>query len=114
MSLRHGLFGKMKITKGQIMILNLDRFTVRYLNNGDKYGLKNNLIAEKPMVEFYDSKYPHTQYGQFVSRYYVSTILSDDGKKGLGETGLCLNAGVPAWHVSPDDMKLVVSFLRSM
>jgi hypothetical protein len=104
----------MKIIKGQIMILNLDRFNVRYLSNGDKYGLKDNLIADRPMVEFYDSKYPHTQYGQFVSRYYVSTILKQDDSGGEYANGLCLNGGVPAWHVSPNDMKLVVSFLHSM
>ena len=73
------------------MILNLDRFNVRYLNNGDKYGLKDNLIADRPMVEFYDSKYPHTQYGQFVSRYYVSTILKQDDSGGEYAGGLCLN-----------------------
>jgi hypothetical protein len=60
------------------------------------------------MVEFYDTRYPHTQYGQFVSRYYVDTIL--DGS----DCGLCLDGGVPSWTVSAEDMKTVRSFLKEI
>lgn len=90
-------------------MITVDKFNVRIVNKGDKYGLNDCLVNdEKPMVEFYDTRYPHTQYGQFVSRYYVETIL--DGS----ECGLCLDGGEPSWTVSAEDMKTVRSFLKEI
>ena len=90
-------------------MITVDKFNVRIVNKGDKYGLNDCLVNdEKPMVEFYDTRYPHTQYGQFVSRYYVETIL--DGS----ECGLCLDGGVPSWTVSAEDMKTVRNFLKEI
>ena len=87
----------------------IEIFNVRIVNPGDKYGLNFCLTHEgtKPMVEFYDSRYPHTQYGQFVSRYYLDTLL--DGS--TYPNGLCLHGGVPAWVVSADGMKQVLEFI---
>ena len=95
------------------MLLKLNKWNVRIVNTGDNYGLNMCLLNVKaPMVEFYDNRYPHTQYGQFVSRYYISTILSQDSRGGEYSNGLCLDGRVPAWHVSAEDMVDVVTFLK--
>ena len=95
------------------MLLKLNKWNVRIVKTGDKYGRAMCLTNDKaPMVEFYDSRYPHTEYGQFVSRYYISTILSQDSRGGKYSNGLCLDGRVPAWQVSAEDMAEVVSFLQ--
>jgi hypothetical protein len=89
-------------------MLTLSRFNVRIVRTGDAYGLGDCLINnDKPMIEFYDRAHMHTPRGQFVSRYYISTLL--DRPDGLG---LALDAGVPAWTVNADDMRLVTAYAR--
>ncbi len=92
-------------------MIQVQKFNVRIVNTGDKYGRKDQLTNDKQqMVEFYDSRYDHADWmgrGQFVSRYYTSTILN-----GQYTNGLSLNGGIPAWTVSADGMKQVVEFLR--
>ena len=91
------------------MFFNLGKWNVRIVNTGDKYGRDMCLTNDKaPLVEFYDGRYMYTPFGQFVSRYYISTIL----KGNLDSTGLCLDGGVPEWQVSADDMKQVITFLK--
>ena len=97
------------------MFFSLGKWNVRIVKTGDQYGLNMCLVNNKPpMVEFYDGRYPHVHapYGQFVSRYYISTILSQDSRGGEYSNGLCLDGGVPAWHVSAEDMAQVVTFLK--
>lgn len=87
--------------------MKIDKFNVRIVFKGDAYGLNGCLTHEKdePLVEFYDSRYPHTEWGQFVSRYYVSTILQ------RRNDGLCLDGGVEAWSVCAKDMATVRTWL---
>jgi hypothetical protein len=94
-------------------MITVDKFNVRVVNKGDKYGLNNVLThnEDKPLVEFYDVRYPHTEFGQFVSRYYVSTILGDDGY-GPKDSGLNLHGGVPEWTVSERHMDIVRAYLK--
>ena len=95
-------------------MITVDKFNVRVVNKGDKYGRDFCLThdEDKPLVEFYDSRYPHTEFGQFVSRYYVSTILGED-KWGRAEGGLCLDGGnADSWTVSARHMDIVRSFLK--
>jgi hypothetical protein len=91
------------------MFFSLNKWNVRIVNIGDKYGramrLTNN---EAPLVEFYDGRYLHTPFGQFVSRYYISTILEENSYPA----GLCLDGGIPEWQVSADDMQHVITFLK--
>ena len=86
------------------------RFLVRIMRTGDRYGLDDRLTHDegpgREMVEFYDTRYPHTKFGQFVSRYYVSTILSRDGY-GTGRGGLDLQTDVAAWKIDPEAMDVV-------
>jgi hypothetical protein len=50
-----------------------------------------------PVAEFYDIDRGNER-GQFVSSYYISTLL-DPSRSG----GLALYGGVPAWSISGDD-----------
>ena len=96
-------------------MITVDKFNVRIVRKGDKYGLNNCLTHDKdePMVEFYDNRYPHTEHGQFVSRYYVATILGTD-RYGSGEGGLCLDGGNrDQWTVSAQDMDTVREYLKN-
>ena len=97
-------------------MITVSKFNVRVINKGDKYGLDFCLThnEDKPLVEFYDSRYPHTEFGQFVSRYYVDTILGKEGYHGRSEGGLCLHGGIPEWSVSAEDMATVRAFLQEV
>lgn len=88
------------------------RFLARILRKGDRYGLANALTwdEERPGVEFYDTRYPHTPFGQFVSRYYVETILGTDGY-GSGMGGLDLMGYEASWKLDAVSMTLVRNWL---
>jgi hypothetical protein len=91
-------------------MLKVGKFNVRIVKLGDKYGRKDCLTNNRlPLVEFYDSRYDLEDFmgrGQFVSRYYVDTIL--DGKY---PNGLWLYGNEPEWIVSADEMSQVKEFL---
>jgi hypothetical protein len=77
---------------------------VRFVRKGDRYGLNHCLTHEEaePLVEFYDREFAGDTFpdeGQFVSRYYVSTLL----KRGGG--ALNLDDGIEAWSISADGMR---------
>lgn len=82
-------------------------WAVRLVEKGDKYGLNGCLTHDKgdPLVEFYDTRYKHTDFGQFVSRYYLSTLLKS-------ENGLCLQGDVPSWSVGEACMNRIRDWLR--
>lgn len=86
-------------------------FNIRIVNTGDKYGRDDCLTNDKaPMVEFYDSRYMDKSFadrGQFVSRYYISTLATSQYPNGL-----CLDGWVPAWSVSADGMKQVLEYIQ--
>jgi hypothetical protein len=84
------------------------KFNVRIVQQGDKYGLNNCLTHEQkePLVEFYDTRYPHTEFGQFVSRYNMTTLLS----RKL-DIGLDLDGGIPDWKIDAESMNKVTSWL---
>lgn len=81
-------------------------WAVRIVEKGDKYGLDDCLDNDgKPLVEFYDTRYEHTDLGQFVSRYFLDTLAE-------GERGLNLDGGVPAWSVNESCMNRIRDWLR--
>ena len=95
-------------------MIKVDKYNVRIVRKGDKYGREFCLTYDKdePMVEFYDGRSNTDEYGYFVSRYYVATILGTD-RYGSGEGGLCLDGGNPnEWSVSEQDMDTVRDYLR--
>ena len=91
-------------------MLKVDKFNVRIVRKGDRYG-RDDMFAhdqDAPLVEFYDDRY-HSQQGdrgQFVSRYYVYSLLEYTGQ------GLNLYVGEPAWYLLPPDMDRVREYLR--
>lgn len=90
-------------------------FTVKVIHTGDQYGRNNCLTHDKeePLVEFFDAR-----NNQFVSRYYLSTLLRKDqwsvGRPSLAETGLCLDGGVPDWTIDAAGMKPVIAWLERL
>ena len=90
----------------------VEKFNVRIVKTGEKYGRNDCLVNDKAaMVEFYDSRYDHADFlgrGQFVSRYYVSTLLEESQYPN----GLSLDGGIPEWSVSADGMNQVLEFIQ--
>lgn len=85
-------------------------WAVRVVFNGDQFG-HNFCLTHKeaePMVEFYDTRHEHTDYGQFVSRYYASTLLEHEPAM------LRLDTGVPSWHIGEDCMARITDWLRQI
>ncbi|EGQ64012.1 hypothetical protein GGI1_22916, partial [Acidithiobacillus sp. GGI-221] len=91
-----------------------DRLTwaVRVLKKGESYGRNNCLIYEKdePLVEFYDTRYPFTNLGQFVSRYNLTTLV---GTHPYGH-GLCLYGGEPDWTISDECFGKIQDWLMGL
>lgn len=89
-------------------------WTVRLLLKGEHYGQDGVLLHEKdePLVEFYDAEQDKDKFGpwgQFVTRYYIVTLLS---REHLGMP-LCLHGGYPNdWTVSGEHMSLVERWLE--
>jgi hypothetical protein len=92
-------------------------FNVRLVERGDRYGLDDCLTHDRddPLVEFYDAKYAGDDRfgprGQFVSRYYRSTLLETQAD---GPTdGLCLDgSNRDVWEVDEVVMTMVVRWLK--
>ena len=103
------------------------RWCVRIVFEGDGYGLNHCLTHDEtePMIEFYDmdsmaavkmcrsddktEAYLAEEYGQFVSRYYWSSLKFEekfDGKTltDWSKRGLTLHGGVDRWSVSSEFM----------
>ena len=75
-------------------------------------------LRQEPTVKWYDGRYPYDKegkivLGQFVSSYYITTMLGDEFGARLGDSGgLCLYGGVPTWEVSQECAKEVADFLE--
>ncbi len=85
-------------------------FLARLVNSGTRYGLNDRLVhtEEDPMIEFYDRTYRGETFGlrgQFVSRYYLSTLT----ERGGG--GLNLHGGVDNWWVSHANVEEALAVL---
>jgi len=82
-------------------------WAVRLVEPGDKYGLNDCLTCDKGdvFVEFYDTRYEHTDLGQFVTRYYSSTLLKS-------ESGLNLDGRISDWSVGEACMNRIRDWLR--
>ena len=89
-------------------------FNIRVIKQGDHYGLNDCLTHdnEQAMVEFYDPRYTtdgFTPLGQFVSRYYVDTLVVHDVN-----TGLLLDGGVPEWSMSATELQSAIAVVRQI
>ena len=86
-------------------------FTVRILHEGDNYGLNDCLVHEKSetIIEFFDKTHVEgfTPLGQFVSRYYLSTL--EEGPNH----GINLYGGVDGWEVSAQNIQDALAFAHT-
>lgn len=68
---------------------------------------------DQNLVSFYDTRYDHTQYGQFIGRYYATTLLGLDGYgSGIKDRGLNLHGGIADWFINADNANHVVDFIE--
>jgi hypothetical protein len=89
-------------------------FYVRVVFEGERYGLNDCLTHDKadPLIEFYDRAHVGGDFGprgQFVSRYYASTLAEHE--PGVG---LALNGGIPVWSVDGVALAPVVATAKSL
>jgi hypothetical protein len=70
-------------------------------------------IPGKPVVKFFDQRYDFTPDGQFVSSYYVSTLVGN-GYDPLSNSGLCLDGGIPNWTIDARSFRTVAHWLIEM
>jgi hypothetical protein len=91
-------------------------FGVTIVREGELYGRNFVLTHDSsdPLVEFYDLRYPFALLkpdadtsGQFVSRYYLKTLLEH------GDAGLDLDGGVRDWKIDAAAMAEVIDWLRT-
>lgn len=107
-------------TKSILKITNQNgrSFNLLVIEAGDQYGRDNCLTHEEgkePTVEFYDATYQGKNedwlFGQFVSRYYITTLLATYNRPGY-PNGLCLDGGVAAWNVDAPAMAVALDWLE--
>lgn len=104
-------------------------FVVKIVKFGERYGRDKCLVNDRvgghrgeegaSLVEFYDATYAGDDRfgaeGQFVTRYYASTLLRFIPLLPDSEfvaRGLCLNGEVEAWNVDAPAMQVVEAFVR--
>jgi hypothetical protein len=96
-------------------------FTVRILHEGDRYGLNDCLTHDEsePTIEFFDKTYIEgfTSLGQFVSRYYLSTLEEPKPSEWLGDlsqaSGIDLHGGIDVWYVTAQNVADAIAFAHT-
>lgn len=75
-----------------------EKYRVRLLVPGDRYGFDNKLTADRAMVEFFDltpaRRMGRDAGGQFVARYHLEVLLEHDAQRGLD-----FALGRPEWKI---------------
>jgi len=92
-------------------------FNVVAILQGERYGRNDCLTHDSPdpMVEFYDATYMDEDFdpqGQFVSRYYMSTLMGigDFSRPRQPGVGLGLSGGNDEWVVTHDNVTDALNF----
>ena len=97
-------------------------FLIRLVERGDTYGAKTGPSPgmcwihdkEGALLEFYDYDFDfdydgNKKLGQFISRYYISTLRSS--YTPATTIGLNLHGGVPKWTINAQGMNQVMRFV---
>lgn len=107
--------------------LTTGKWRVHLVMPGERYGLNDASTYERedaeehghglPLVEFYDVSQDPARFpgGQFVSRYYMGTLLGMDSHYDTPISEMrafTLDCGIPSWTVSGDDLKRVAGWLE--
>jgi hypothetical protein len=84
-------------------------FNVVVVPTGARYGLEDRLVANSDQVEFYDSRYPHTEFGQFVARYNLDIFVPGASEWSIKPgRGVDLVGYEPAWKLTPANVADVI------
>jgi hypothetical protein len=75
---------------------------------GEKCPNHDDSHNKEDLLEFYDGRYPHTPDGQFISRYYLSTLRKDH--ELINMRGLDLWGGIDDWKIDARTVKLVLDW----
>jgi hypothetical protein len=107
-----------KIMSNSITFTNNDNgitFKAVMIYEGDRYGRDNCLINdEEALVEFYDTRFPHTKHGQFISRYFAKTLIGEcEYSYGDISNGMNLDGGIPSWTISAKNGQAVVDWIKA-
>lgn len=93
------------------------KFNINIVLDGGQYyqNLLDNTVTYKnegALVEFYDATYAGVkgfpELGQFVSRYFASTLK--EGSIG----GLCLDGGVPEWFIDKGNLIDILKHIEQL
>lgn len=89
-------------------------FVVRVVRKGDKYGKDWTLHhdSDELKVEFYDTRYSHSSWGQFVCRYYVASVIGRNHDKVETGKGLMLDGSVPDWNIDGETMDKIRVWIK--
>lgn len=93
-------------------------FNARVVREGDKYGLNDCRVHNDndPLIEFYDARYNHSKYGQFVSRYYASTLTGKcewSSGRDSRKTGLNLDCSISDWFVDANQVTKAIEAINT-
>jgi hypothetical protein len=64
-------------------------------------------VDDRAYIQFYDGRYSFSPDGQFITEYYVSTLLESPGPNGLD-----LYGSEPCWKIDGPTMTLLVEWLK--
>ena len=94
-----------------VLVNNRIPFLARLVMPGDKFGPHNTYCVNEPQVHIYDSRFNFNQHlgfvGQYVSGYFVATLLQDEYPHGLQ-----LDGGNEEWALSKDNMHTLIEWLK--
>ena len=80
--------------------------TIQVVNDfGVPFNVRIHEKNSKKIVSFYDARYEHTEYGQFIASYYADTIAEHDNK-------LILYLDIENWQVSHENIKEIQKHLN--
>ena len=97
----------------QLDTFTVNRWTVTVMRSGDPRRNSTSFpdLDADSIVAFHDNHYikGFTPQGQFVSSYYLKTLL-----KARTEFGIRLDGGVEAWTVNSEDFARIVKILHAL
>jgi len=64
----------------------------------------------KPVVKFFDTRHDHGPFGQFVSDYFIETLI--EGARDRQVRGLILWDTTPAWRLDAQAYQRVIDWLK--
>lgn len=85
---------------------------VIYIPKGEKNINEPGVICDDDMIEFYDSRYPQTPDGQFISRYYVSIFLEGFFNRSAYHYTLVLDGAVEAWKIDRETEEMIINWIK--